>query len=78
MTAATASFSHGANDVSNAVGPYATIFEIWHKGFSGKNTSVPLWILAFGGASIIIGLWLYGYNVREPNHLRALYLANLL
>ena len=47
MTAATASFTHGANDVSNAVGPYATIFQIWNEGAlpaEGKS-DVPTWIL---------------------------------
>lgn len=47
MTAATASFTHGANDISNAIGPYATIFEIWNTGVlpaDGKS-DVPTWIL---------------------------------
>ncbi|KAF2398541.1 phosphate-repressible phosphate permease [Trichodelitschia bisporula] len=63
LTAATASFAHGANDVSNAVGPFATIFLIWHTGQLGSKTPVPDWILAFGGVAIILGLWLYGYNI---------------
>ncbi|KAK4952024.1 Na+/Pi symporter [Elasticomyces elasticus] len=33
MTAATASFAHGANDVPNAIGPLAaTIFLVWNTG----------------------------------------------
>ncbi|KAL4897682.1 phosphate transporter [Aspergillus ambiguus] len=64
LTASTASFTHGANDVANAIGPYATIFTIWHNGnLDGSKTDVPYWILAFGGVSIIIGLWTYGYNI---------------
>ncbi|KAH8901688.1 phosphate transporter [Thozetella sp. PMI_491] len=68
MTAATASFTHGANDVANAIGPYATIFQVWQSGaipkVNGKDQAeVPLWILAFGGIAICIGLWTYGYHI---------------
>ncbi|KAK6974950.1 phosphate transporter [Favolaschia claudopus] len=63
LTAATASFTHGANDISNAVGPYATIFLIWHTGELSDKVPVPNWILAFGGVALVIGLWTYGYNI---------------
>lgn len=63
MTAAAASFTHGANDVANAVGPYATIYQIWRTEKIAKNSDVPRWILAFGGAGICIGLWTYGYHI---------------
>ncbi|OMP85685.1 Phosphate-repressible phosphate permease [Diplodia seriata] len=63
MTAATASFTHGANDVSNAVGPFATIYLIWRTSRISSETPVPTWILAFGGAGIVVGLWTYGYNI---------------
>ncbi|KAK3181825.1 Na+/Pi symporter [Lecanicillium sp. MT-2017a] len=46
MTACTASFTHGANDVANAIGPYATIFQIWQSGaLPGSKSDVPIWIL---------------------------------
>lgn len=63
MTAAAASFTHGANDVANAVGPYATIYQIWESGKIPKKAQVDIWILAFGGAAIVIGLWTYGYHI---------------
>ncbi|KAL4884915.1 phosphate transporter [Aspergillus karnatakaensis] len=64
LTASTASFAHGANDLSNAVGPYATIYSVWKNGsLEGSKTEVPYWILAFGGAALVIGLWTYGYNL---------------
>ena len=64
LTASCASFVHGANDVANAVGPYATIFQIWKDGeVAGSKANVPVWILAFGGAGIAIGIWTYGYRI---------------
>jgi len=65
MTAATASFVHGANDISNAIGPYATIYQIWSDGALPvkDKAQVPLWILAFGGVALVIGLWTYGYHI---------------
>lgn len=64
MTAAAASFTHGANDVANAVGPFATIYQIWRSGeVPGSKSNVPIWVLAFGGVGIVIGLWTYGYHI---------------
>ncbi|KAG8741800.1 Na+/Pi symporter [Ceratobasidium sp. 414] len=64
LTAATASFAHGSNDVSNAIGPFATIYFTWHTGtFSGSKSPVAVWMLAFGGAAIVLGLATYGYNI---------------
>jgi sodium-dependent phosphate transporter len=63
LTAATSSFAHGANDVSNAIGPLSTIYLVWHTGTIANKTPVPLWVLAYGGAAIVIGLWTYGYNI---------------
>jgi len=65
MTASVASFTHGANDVANAIGPYATIYGIWKDGIKGATTEVPIWILCFGGIAIVIGLWTYGYNIMK-------------
>jgi phosphate/sulfate permease len=57
MTACTASFAHGANDVSNAIGPFAAIYEIWHTSKPvGDKSTVPVWMLAFGGGCIVLGL----------------------
>ncbi|KAK3319456.1 phosphate transporter [Apodospora peruviana] len=64
MTAATASFTHGANDAANAVGPYSTIYGIWSSGeLSGSKTEVPLWILGFLGSVMVVGLWTYGHKI---------------
>ncbi|KAK9452133.1 phosphate transporter [Limtongia smithiae] len=63
VTAGTASFAHGSNDVSNAVGPLATIYIVWSTNVVGSSNAVPVWVLVYGGAGIAIGLWMYGYNI---------------
>jgi sodium-dependent phosphate transporter len=63
LTAAVASFAHGSNDVSNAIGPLCTIYLIWHSGALSDEAPVPIWVLVFGGVAIVIGLWTYGYNM---------------
>ncbi|ORX73155.1 phosphate transporter [Linderina pennispora] len=65
ITACLASFSHGSNDVANAAGPIAAIYDIWRTAKvdpSGK-AQVPSWILAMAGAAIDLGLLTYGYHV---------------
>ncbi|KAH9943506.1 sodium:inorganic phosphate symporter [Epithele typhae] len=64
VTACTASFAHGANDLGNAVGPYSAIYAIWSSGQpAGKNTDTPVWILVAGAALLVLGLATYGYNI---------------
>lgn len=66
MTACTAAFTHGANDVANAIGPYATIYQVWNEGgLEGSKADVPTWILCFGGAGIALGILTYGYNIMK-------------
>lgn len=63
LTAAAASFVHGANDVSNSVAPLSTAYEVWMRGEVPGEVPVPVWILCFGGAAIVLGLVTYGYHV---------------
>jgi PiT family inorganic phosphate transporter len=54
------SFAHGANDVANAVGPLAAIYDaISHTTISTK-ASIPLWVMVVGGVGISVGLALFG------------------
>ena len=57
------SFAHGANDVSNAVGPLAAIYYIWKNEAVASKIEVEDWILALGGFGIIGGLATYGVNI---------------
>ena len=60
FAAALLSFAHGANDVANAVGPLAAIYDaIAHTTISAK-ASIPLWVMVVGGVGISVGLALFG------------------
>jgi len=67
FTAICGSFSHGANDVANAIGPYATIVSIYmNDGELGKKVDMDEYsfaILGMGGIGISVGLLVYGYKI---------------
>ncbi|KAJ4155034.1 hypothetical protein LMH87_000300 [Akanthomyces muscarius] len=63
LTAATASFTHGANDVSNAIAPFSTALDVWSHGVVNDQVDVPTWVLCFGGGAIVLGLLTFGYHV---------------
>eukprot|EP00899_Mesostigma_viride_P014181 jgi/Mesvir1/22764/Mv14157-RA.5 len=65
LTCTFAALSHGANDVANAVGPLAGIFEVWDHGGSKppKKGAVKKWILAYGGFFIVVGLATRGWYI---------------
>jgi hypothetical protein len=66
ITACTASFAHGANDVGNAVGPWAVIYSAWSTGSAAESEAVvPIWQLAVLSATISIGLITYGFNIMK-------------
>lgn len=61
FAAALLSFAHGANDVANAVGPLAAIYDaISSNGIPSEETGIPLWIMLIGAVGISLGLLLFG------------------
>ncbi len=64
-TACSVAFAHGANDVANAIGPFAAIVSVFRNGDLAMKVPVPIWILALGGVGIVIGLASWGYRVIE-------------
>jgi sodium-dependent phosphate transporter len=69
LTACTASFAHGANDIGNSVGPWAVIYSAWKTGnAAAAKAPVPVWQLAVLAAMISIGLITYGYNIMKGKH----------
>lgn len=66
ITACTASFAHGANDVGNAVGVWAVMYAAWSTGkAAGKSAPVPLWQIAVMALTICFGFITYGYNIMK-------------
>ncbi|KAK3935589.1 putative sodium phosphate protein [Diplogelasinospora grovesii] len=66
LTACTASFAHGANDIGNSVGPWAVIYSAWSTGSAASSKAqVPVWQLAVLSATISLGLITYGYNIMK-------------
>ncbi|CAM9387816.1 unnamed protein product [Scytosiphon promiscuus] len=66
FTAICDSFSHGANDVANAMGPFAGIYLVYSTGKVEKDGDLgsnAFWILAMGGLGIVAGLAIYGYKI---------------
>lgn len=58
-------FSHGANDVANAIGPFNAALQILLTGVVPMHTAVPAWVLALGGFGIVVGLATWGWRVIE-------------
>ncbi len=65
VTACLLAFSHGSNDVSNAIGPFAAMYTMWRNASVGSVVAIPIWILVLGGAGISTGLGLFGRPVME-------------
>lgn len=63
LTSCYVAFSHGANDVANAIGPLSTIFAVHGKETIPAEVQIPLWILALGGFGIMVGTMTWGYRV---------------
>jgi PiT family inorganic phosphate transporter len=59
FSAALLSFAHGANDVSNAVGPLAAIVHA-AAGEQSATIDIPLWVMVIGAFGISLGLVLFG------------------
>jgi sodium-dependent phosphate transporter len=64
LSACAVSFSHGANDVANAIGSFTATLATYYSGeVPGSNVPVEIWVLVLGATGIVIGLATYGYNI---------------
>lgn len=60
FAAALLSFAHGANDVANAIGPLAAIYDAVTQNEIASKVDIPFWVMAVGAIGIVVGLTLYG------------------
>lgn len=63
LTACFIAFSHGSNDVANAIGPLSAAYQAIRSGEVALEAPVPIWALVLGGVGIIIGLATWGWRV---------------
>lgn len=65
LSASFQAFSHGANDVANAIGPVAAIVAVVQTQKVEMQVAIPLWLLLIGGIGLAFGVYTWGYRVME-------------
>jgi inorganic phosphate transporter, PiT family len=63
FTASGFAFSHGSNDIANAIGPFAAIMDVLRTGQVGASAAVPTVAMVTFGVALIVGLWFIGKEV---------------
>lgn len=63
LTASAFAFSHGANDIANAIGPFAAIIDILATNDVNAQSAVPVAAMATFGIALVAGLWFIGKEV---------------
>ena len=63
FTAAAFAFSHGSNDIANAVGPFAAVLDVLHYDAIVAETQIPPFLMLTAGVALVVGLWFIGRNV---------------
>ncbi|MDO5726801.1 MAG: anion permease [Bowdeniella nasicola] len=63
FTAAAFAFSHGSNDIANAIGPFVAIIDVLKHDTIGSKAPVPPAMLATFGVALVMGLWFIGRRV---------------
>lgn len=60
FTASAFAFSHGSNDIANAIGPFAAILDVLKTGQINDEAGVPPAVMLTAGVALIVGLWFIG------------------
>lgn len=59
------SIAHGSNDVANAVGPWAAVYQTYRSGFVDTESPTPIWFLVVAGLLLGLGFWFYGFHIMK-------------
>lgn len=60
FTASAFAFSHGSNDIANAIGPFAAVIDVLKTGQVRDEAAVPVAVMIAMGVALISGLWFIG------------------
>jgi PiT family inorganic phosphate transporter len=63
FTASGFAFSHGSNDIANAIGPFAAILDVLKTGVIGTSAAIPTPAMVTFGVALVAGLWFIGREV---------------
>lgn len=63
FTACGFAFSHGSNDIANAIGPFAAILDVLATNGIDAKAPVPIAAMLAMGVALIAGLWFIGRRV---------------
>lgn len=63
FTACAFAFSHGSNDIANAVGPFVAILDVIKNNAIEAKAMVPGPVMVTFGIALIVGLWFIGKEV---------------
>lgn len=63
FTASAFAFSHGSNDIANAIGPFVAILDVLRTGNIYDTAPIPTVAMITFGVALVVGLWFIGRNV---------------
>ena len=63
LTASCFAFSHGSNDIANAIGPFAAILEVLKTESLALAAPIPAYAMLAFGIALVAGLWFIGKEV---------------
>lgn len=60
FTASAFAFSHGSNDIANALGPFVAVLDVLKTNSISEESAVALPVMVAMGVALIAGLWFIG------------------